>query len=165
MTDKREATHGNQCPDETRDGFVFSDEFSADWNDLDQTEVLVFHSWIAEYVKVENITVGGDGRKTVLFQKVYQKPLNAYHALRHAPIGKFAAPGGWRFLIFNNRAVLDAPGESVCVKRTDGVEISYIPLHQNSPYTPVMAQLKTILSVTHQGENRAKNIKISGKHV
>ena len=38
-TCKREATHGNQCPDENRDGFVFSDEFSADWNDLDQTEV------------------------------------------------------------------------------------------------------------------------------
>ena len=37
-------------------GFVFNDEFSADWPHLEQTRVLVFHSWIAEYANIGNIT-------------------------------------------------------------------------------------------------------------
>ena len=37
-------------------GFVFNEEFSADWPHLQQTRVLIFHSWIAEYANVGNIT-------------------------------------------------------------------------------------------------------------
>ena len=37
-------------------GFVFNEEFSAEWPHLQQTRVLVFHSWIAEYANVGNIT-------------------------------------------------------------------------------------------------------------
>ena len=48
------------CPDEDRDGFVFEDEFSADWTFLDQTRVLIYHSGIAEFAFVGNIT----GRST-----------------------------------------------------------------------------------------------------
>ena len=48
--------YSQSCPDEDRMGFVFSDEFSAEWPHLQQTRVLVFHSWIAEYANVGNIT-------------------------------------------------------------------------------------------------------------
>ena len=44
------------CPDEDRNGFVFEDEFSPDWNFLDQTRVLIYHSGIAEFAFVGNIT-------------------------------------------------------------------------------------------------------------
>ena len=37
-------------------GFVFNEEFSAEWPHLQQTRVLVFHSWIAEYANIGNIT-------------------------------------------------------------------------------------------------------------
>ena len=97
---KRNLTHGHNrnCPDANRDGFVFSDEFSADWPDLDQTDVLVFHSWIAEYAKVQKITTGPDGRNEVKFQKIFQPSLNASHALKHAPIGDWGSEGGCRGL-------------------------------------------------------------------
>ena len=81
------------CPEENKDGFIFTDEFSADWNDLNQTQVLIFHAWVAEYAKVEKIIQGTDGRNRVMFQT----------PLQHAPIGNYAAAGGWRFLIFNNK--------------------------------------------------------------
>ena len=44
------------CPDEDRNGFVFEDEFSPDWTFLDQTRVLIYHSGIAEFAFVGNIT-------------------------------------------------------------------------------------------------------------
>ena len=34
------------CPAENRNGFYLNDEMSPDWQDLDQTEVLFFNSWI-----------------------------------------------------------------------------------------------------------------------
>ena len=53
-TCKRDSTSYSQdCPDEDRMGFVFDDEFSADWQHLDQTKVLVFHSGIAEYATMK----------------------------------------------------------------------------------------------------------------
>ena len=146
-------THGQQCPDENRDGFVFSDEFSADWNDLNQTQVLVFHSWIAEFANVDKIIDDGHGNNVVLFQS----------PLKHAPIGKYAKSSGWRFLIFNNKAILDAPGESVCVKKEPGwVEVSYIPLTDDQATPPVMAQLEKILTISNRGQNRARNIHLTG---
>ena len=74
--------HGNKCPDENRNGFIFNNtEFSMDWNHLDQTKVLIFHSWIAEYAKVGHIVQGSDGRDKLMFQT----------PLKHAPIGQYAA--------------------------------------------------------------------------
>ena len=35
--------------------------------------------------------------------------------LQHNPIGTYVPSSGWRFLIFNNLALLDMPGEYVCV--------------------------------------------------
>ena len=70
----RDATAFSQnCPDANKMGFVFNNEFSSSWSNLDQTSVLVFHSWIAEYARVGSIS--GD--------KVYFQG-----ALSHAPIGK-----------------------------------------------------------------------------
>ena len=57
----REATgYSQSCPDSDRDGFVLSGELEEDWQNLDQVEVIVYHSWIAEYARVANVTrVGG----------------------------------------------------------------------------------------------------------
>ena len=53
----RNATGYQQsCPYLDRWGFVFTDELSGDWQDLDQVEVLVFHSWVAERARVANVT-------------------------------------------------------------------------------------------------------------
>ena len=48
--------YSQSCPEEDKMGFVFNDEFSSDWPYLEQTRVLVFHSWIAEYANIGNIT-------------------------------------------------------------------------------------------------------------
>ena len=40
--------------------------------------------------------------------------------LQHNPIGTYVPSSGWRFLIFNNLALLDMPGECVCVDLGDG---------------------------------------------
>ena len=39
--------------------------------------------------------------------------------LQHNPIGTYVPSSGWRFLIFNNLALLDMPGEYVCVDLGD----------------------------------------------
>ena len=143
--------HQQTCPDENNYGFVFSDEFSSDWDYLDQTKVVVFHSWIAEYVDVDRVEQDSDGRNVVMFQ----------NGLKHGPTGKFAVSGNYRYLIFNNKAILDNPGESVCVKTDQGVEISYIPFDENDSVVPVMAQLETILWI--QPHPLVSNIHISGE--
>ena len=61
------------CPDDNKKGFVFNNEFSSGWSNLDQTRVLVFHSWIAEFATVGSIS--GD-------RLMFQQPLS------HAPVGK-----------------------------------------------------------------------------
>ena len=86
------------CPDVDRNGFILQDEMAENWENLDQTQILIFHSFVAEYAKVANITDNGDGRKKLLFQE----------PLKHDPIGTWNIPSGWRFLPFNNIALLDA---------------------------------------------------------
>ena len=39
------------CPDENRNGFYLNDEMSPDWEDLDQSQILFYHSWINEYAR------------------------------------------------------------------------------------------------------------------
>ena len=132
------------CPDEDRNGFIFSDEFSSNWTYLDQTRVLVFHSWIAEYVTVSNIT-----ENKVFFQE----------PLQHAPIGTYVPSSGWRFLIFNNFALLDMPGEYVCNDLGDGrAQFSYIPLEAQDPDLNVaVSQLQGLVNI-----NQATNILLEG---
>ena len=142
--------HQQSCPDENNYGFVYNNEFSNDWNYINQTRVLIFHSWIAEYSQVSEITTALDGRNVVKFQ----------NSLKHAPTGKFAISGHYRYQIFNNKAILDRPGESVCVKTDQGIEVSYIPIDENDSEIPVMSQLETILQI--QPHPLLSNIQISG---
>ena len=67
------------CPDENRNGFYLADEMAPDWADLDQTEILIFHSWIAEHARVASLQRAADGRLKVLFKE----------PLSHAPIGQW----------------------------------------------------------------------------
>ena len=142
--------HQQTCPDENNYGFVFDDEFSADWDYLNQTQVVIFHSWVAEYADVSSVEQDSEGRNIVMFQ----------NSLKHAPTGTYARAGNYRYLIFNNKAILDHPGESVCVKTDQGVEVSYIPLDENESEFPVMAHLETILFIKPPS---VSNIQISGK--
>ena len=135
------------CPDENRDGFVFNNEFDAGWSDLDQTEVLVYHSWIAEYVKVANIS----GNKVM-----FQTPTS------HEPLGTHNPESQYRFVIFNNKAVLNKPGESVCLIKNGGVEVSYIPMNDEEE-VPIMAQNVVIINISQKGKNPPPQfIEISG---
>ena len=81
--------------------------------------------------------------------------------LVHAPIGNWAAAGGWRFLIFNNKAILDSPGESVCIEKQGGqVEVSYIPLDEESEEVPVLAQLENIIKIAKSRHVHFQGIKM-----
>ena len=60
------------CPQENRLGFYLTDEISPDWEDLNQTQILIFHSWINEYARVGSVVDTEGGRRKVVFQE----PLN-----------------------------------------------------------------------------------------
>ena len=127
------------CPYEDRLGFVFENEFDTHWAHLDQTRILVFHSWIAEYATVGNITQDNG------ISKVYFK-----EPLQHAPVGNWVKSGGWRYIIYNNQAILDIPGEYVCIDNGDGSStFSYI--HPEEPGLEnnlvMMAQLPIIMQM------------------
>ena len=124
-----------ECPYEDKLGFVFEDEFSADWPYLGQTKVLVFDSGIAETAVVGNIT--GD-------KVFFKEPLSGQ------PVGNKPLTSGWRYLIFNNMALLDIPGECVCNEIGEGqARFSYIPPtgeeFENLPV--VVSQINPVVSV------------------
>ena len=53
----RNSTHFSQnCPDSDKLGFVLYNEVEEERDDLEQTKVLVYHSWVAEYARVANVT-------------------------------------------------------------------------------------------------------------
>jgi hypothetical protein len=134
-TCSRDATAFSQsCPDSDKEGFVMDGELAADWPDLQDTQVVIFHSWVAEYAKVANITMVG-GRQEIRFQE----------PLKHDPVGQWVKAGGWRFLILNNRAVLDQEGEVVCVQEGEQARVSYIPPADLANQAPVMAVLEVLL--------------------
>ena len=138
-----------ECPDENRMGFVFEDEFSSDWSYLDQTRVLVFHSGIAEYAMVDSI-VEEDGLSKVMFQD----------PLSRDPIGNKPASSGWRYLIFNNMALLDTAGEAVCNDIGNGnSKFSYIPPadSQLDGMPVVISQLSPLMNL-----NKVSNVNIEG---
>ena len=114
-TCKRNGTKGfgQSCPQEDKEGFIFDNEFSTIRNFIDQTEIIVFHSWVAERAKIANIS-----HNKVMFQA----------PLKHAAIGDWMISGNWRYLIINNLAVLDMPGEYVCNDLGNGkAKFSFIP--------------------------------------
>ena len=143
--------YSQNCPYEDRLGFVFEDEFNAQWAHLDQTRVLVFHSWIAEYATVANITEE-NGESKVYFKE----------PLSHAPVGTYVKSGGWRYLIYNNKAVLDIPGEYVCIDNGDGSStFSYI--HPDEAgienLSVVVAQLTQIMQINGVTDVRLEGVK------
>ena len=63
--------------------------------------------------------------------------------------GKYATSGDWRYLIFNNLALLDAPGEYVCINNGDGTsDFSYIPPVGDENTDVVVSQLKTLIDMS-----------------
>ena len=145
----RDSTRYSQdCPEEDKMGFVFNNEFSSDWPNLEQTRVLVFHSWIAEYATIGNITLE-NGQSKVFFEE----------PLQHEPVGTYVASSGWRFLIFNNLALLDMPGEYVCIDLGgEQAQFSYIPLESQCENCPVVvAQLKNLFDM-----NRVSDVQFEG---
>ena len=59
------------------------------------------------------------GRHKVTFQE----PLN------HAPVGTWIKSGALRYLVVNNRAVLDMPGEYVCTQVSRGIMENILTLY------------------------------------
>ena len=124
------------CPAENKNGFYLNDEMSQDWKDLDQTQILYFHSWINEYTRVANVTTE-NGRNKVMFQE----------PLAHAAVGTWFRSGDLRYLVVNNLAVLDSPGEFVCTQEGEVSSVSWIPPQgMSGDLVPVMTKLDKIMS-------------------
>ena len=141
--------YSQNCPYEDRLGFVFENEFDSRWAHLDQTKVLVFHSWINEYATIGNISEENG------ISKIYFK-----EPLDHAPVGQYVKSGGWRYIIYNNKAILDIPGEYVCIDNGDGSStLSYI--HPDEPgieeLPVVVAQLTQLMQL-----NGVTDVKMEG---
>ena len=82
---------------------------------------------------------------------MFQEPLG------HAPVGTWITSGDLRYLVVNNRALLDQPGEFVCLQRGARAELAWIPPAGASSQVPVMSRLEKVMelrnteSVTLQG--------------
>ena len=76
---------------------------------------------------------------------MFQEPL------AHAAVGTRIRSGALRYLVVNNRAVLDAPGEFVCTQSGEEAVISWIPPDTaTSPLlTPVMAGPEILVQLTN----------------
>ena len=91
-TCKRNSTKYSQnCPQENKYGMIVSDEINENWDYLDQTRVLIFHSWIAEWTEIGSVTTLDNGYKKIMFDP----------PLQHGTVGQYNKPSGWRFLLFN----------------------------------------------------------------
>ena len=135
------------CPEENKDGFYLNDEMSPDWKDLDQTQILYFHSWVNEYARVANVTLENERHKVI-----FQEPL------AHAAVGTWIRSGDLRYIVVNNLAVLDTPGEFVCVQAGNVSTVSWIPPQGMAPnLVPVMAKLEKALTTAN-----VDNVKIEG---
>ena len=82
-----------------------------------------------------------NGRRKVMFQE----------PLSHAAVGTWIRSGALRYLVVNNRAVLDAPGEYVCTQEGEEAVISWIPPDSvTTPHiTPVMAGPEILVQMTN----------------
>ena len=74
---------------------------------------------------------------------MFQEPL------AHAAVGTWIWSGALRYLVINNRAVLDRPGEYVCTQHGQEAVISWIPPDTaSSPLlTPMMAGPEILLQM------------------
>ena len=143
------------CPWENRNGFYLEDEMSPDWEDLDQTLILVYHSWVNEYARVANVTKEEGGRHKVMFQE----------PLGHAPIGEWIASGNLRYLVTNNRAVLDLPGEYVCTQAGQTARVSWIPPAGAGPgpaLNPVMTRVDILLQMIQVQSVNIEGLRLQG---
>ena len=61
-----------------------------------------------------------------MLQVLFQEPLN------HAAVGTWIKSGALRYLVVNNRAVLDMPGEFVCTQVSNGT-VSCLNMSGNLP--------------------------------
>ena len=85
---------------------------------------------------------------------MFQEPLG------HAPVGTWITSGDLRYLVVNNMAVLDQPGEFVCLQRGEKAELAWIPPAGASPQVPVMATLERVLEVRN-----TESVTLQGLHV
>ena len=72
---------------------------------------------------------------------MFQEPLG------HAPVGTWITSGDLRYLVVNNLALLDQPGEFVCLQRGARAELAWIPPAGASPHSPVVARLERLLEL------------------
>ena len=73
----------------------------------------------------------------------FQKPL------KHDPVGQWVKSGDWRFVVLNNRALLDQEGEVVCTNIGENeARVSYIPPEGLEDKSPVVATLKVLLDIS-----------------
>ena len=76
-------------------------------------------------------------------------PPSMWTSYLDGPVGKYATSGDWRYIIFNNLALLDAPGEFVCTDKGDGTsDFSYIPPVGDENTLVVVSQLKTLIDMS-----------------
>lgn len=52
--------------------------YTSDWEDLEQTKILVFQSWIAEYAKIANITQHGNDWIVIFEEPLKADPIGAH---------------------------------------------------------------------------------------
>ena len=117
------------------------------WKDLAQTKVLIPHSWTAKYatLKENGTSVAGSS-----FEVLLSKPLAE-------AIGKFGKGEGpvelvggkkrprSRFVLYNNIALLNQAGESVCIENENGPSKFYYIPPSNIPV--IVSQLQSIVIV------------------
>ena len=73
---------------------------------------------------------------------MFQEPL------QHAAVGDWVKSGDWRYLIFDNLAVLDMPAEYVCNDLGNGkAKFSFIPPKDVGSESLIMSKLETILEL------------------
>ena len=86
---------------------------------------------------------------------MFQEPL------AHAAVGTWIRSGALRYLVVNNRAVLDSPGEFVCTQEAEEAVISWIPPDTATAplLTPVMAGPEILLQMINVEGVRLEGIR------
>lgn len=102
------------CPkDKAPDSFEFKPgQFSAEWPDLQDVEVLVFHSWTMDRMRIKSV----DAEKRVV----------TFTSPTLANVWFFDLRAGKRFIIENVGAALERPGEWHLDRKTG--TLTYIPM-------------------------------------
>ena len=125
--------------DDPPDGFQFAEgQLSADWPDLRDVEVLVFHSWTMDRLRVKSVD---EATHTVTFVSPTLSN-NWFFDLR----------AGKRFILENVASALERPGEWYLDRKT-GV-LTYIPLPGETPETAevIAPRLERLVVVRGQAD-------------